>query len=1039
MAELLSPGVFIEEVPSTTNIVQPVSTSNMGIVGWTPQGPTDVATFVTSFNQFVATFGNFDSRSFVAYAMAAFFFNGGSTSYVVRVTPTDAQVASGIAGGLHVNQLIETGDGTTATFTETGSTTTLKVASGAAPIQAGQFSVEYRALATTVTGAVAVQRDQATPLEEATGVLSYEGAIDPFQSVATGAGNAELIFRSVTPGIASPAITVTLATASSTGTGAAASVSSFTTPNATITGLTGMTANAVGGYITFSGASSSGNNGTFLVTQFISATSVVVHNTGAVAPDTNNGAITWTLYIPSVTVVTSAITAHIVTGTQTAAQVAALINASPAASALIATTFGGTGAGTPTTAGPLTLVGGLPAFDDNLDAVLVGSLTIHWTFSSSPTSIAFTGLTTEPFQTATNGAGSTAILDVRSGRFSLLINSAEAPASGDNGSPFTVDYHPASATITLTADTTINAQGNMGILGTQLTGGGTATSALSNPPTGIQSYVNVNTGAYNLAFQAGAGNVPHNKAKLLATYTTSDWVFKPISAGVWGNNVSVQIQGSPNYFTTSTQTYARFTALVLVTNPSTLVTTVAEQYEDLVWTDPTNTLFFADVINEFSALISVVEPGGDEGPPQLNGTLNSVVLAGGDDSNGGRVVTGTLVGHPVAPFTVTIKYTDSLGTARTITDDGNGNLIGDVDPTFVGGSTINYTTGAYTFETVAVAGSLGIKAATLVVATYYSAPSVTTDTVPFTGGTDGTFDSTHFGRGQFTSPALQPSYSGLYALDRVEDLMQVVVPDFAGDVTVTDDLLDYADAHAASPSGGDRFIVLNTPRGLSSQQAVSWFRNSLGRFSDFAALYWPWVNIADPLTGRTKLMPVVGHVCGIYARTDSTRNVGKAPGGTVDGQLQFLTSLETNPTQGDRNLVYPNKINPLISSPQTGMAVWGVRTISIDPQWLYINARRLFMFLEKSIYNSTFWIVFENNGPGLWARIKTQVQGFLLNLFNNQYFAGASPAQAFFVICDNTNNTPESIAAGTVVIDVGIAPNKPAEFVVFRFQQITSG
>jgi hypothetical protein len=93
------------------------------------------------------------------------------------------------------------------------------------------------------------------------------------------------------------------------------------------------------------------------------------------------------------------------------------------------------------------------------------------------------------------------------------------------------------------------------------------------------------------------------------------------------------------------------------------------------------------------------------------------------------------------------------------------------------------------------------------------------------------------------------------------------------------------------------------------------------------------------------------------------------------------------------------------------------------------------MFLEKSIYNSTFWIVFENNGSGLWSRIKTQISGFLQNLFNDNYFAGNTPKQAYSVVVDSTNNTAASVDAGQVVIDVGAAPNKPAEFVRFRFTQ----
>jgi phage tail sheath protein FI len=272
----------------------------------------------------------------------------------------------------------------------------------------------------------------------------------------------------------------------------------------------------------------------------------------------------------------------------------------------------------------------------------------------------------------------------------------------------------------------------------------------------------------------------------------------------------------------------------------------------------------------------------------------------------------------------------------------------------------------------------------------------------------------------------------------VEELMQVAIPDFVGDVTISQDIIDYCDARAVQPSGGDRFAILQPPVGSNAQEAVDWFRYDLLRYSRFAAMYWPHIKVADPLSDNRPLtMPCLGHIAGIYARTDAAKNVGKAPGGTVDGALRFLTGLELDPSQGERDLVYQNKINPLINSPQTGLAVWGVRTISSESEWRYINVRRLFMFLEKSVYNATHWIVFENNGPALWARIKAQLNGFLLSLFNDGYFAGTAPSEAFFVIVDDSNNDANTIAAGQVIIDIGVAANTPAEFVRFRFQQVT--
>jgi hypothetical protein len=455
----------------------------------------------------------------------------------------------------------------------------------------------------------------------------------------------------------------------------------------------------------------------------------------------------------------------------------------------------------------------------------------------------------------------------------------------------------------------------------------------------------------------------------------------------------------------------------------------------------------ADVLNELSDIVSVVEPAGNEAPGELTGIARAKVIAGGDETAAGQTIAVTLPDSPIQPRTLTITFKDSTGTTRTITDNGVGNLIGNVDGT--GTNTVNYVSGAIDLKT-----GFTIQGGTLVTATYRTAAEETVHTETFgdavksytdgpvtyyATGSDGTFDSTNYGINQFTAITLKGQNKGLYALNKVDELLQVIIPDFAGDVTVTGQLIDYAEERESLPSGGDRFIILTVPKGSNPQEAVEWFRYDLKRQSKWAALYWPWIKVSDPLSNNRPLtMPPLGHLAGVFARTDNTRNVGKSPGGTVDGQLRYLLGLEYESTQGERDLVYPNKINPLISSPQTGMAVWGVRTISPTSEWRYINARRLFMFLEKSIFESTHWIVFENNGPGLWTRIKAQVEGFLKALFNENYFAGQSPAQAFFVVCDETNNPPESINLGQLFIDVGVAPNKPAEFVVFRFQQKTS-
>jgi phage tail sheath protein FI len=128
-------------------------------------------------------------------------------------------------------------------------------------------------------------------------------------------------------------------------------------------------------------------------------------------------------------------------------------------------------------------------------------------------------------------------------------------------------------------------------------------------------------------------------------------------------------------------------------------------------------------------------------------------------------------------------------------------------------------------------------------------------------------------------------------------------------------------------------------------------------------------------------------------------------------------------------------VNNLVQFPTTGRVVWGARTLQIGGEFPYIQMRRLFMFLEKSVFNNTQQFVFENNGAALQVRVRLAVESFLLGLYSAGYFTGTTPAQSFFVICDGSNNPPAQVAQGILTCDIGVAPTRPAEFVVFRFQQ----
>ena len=833
MAELLSPGVFVEEVPSQVQVIQAVSTSNLGIVGYTDRGPENVATLVTSYENFTRTFGPLVADSHLPLSMAAYFSNGGRRAFVVRVVPSDATEADAVVDSAQSDQEIEAGDGAIVAFSKTSVTTTLKVNAGASPIVPGSFTVSWREAGTPAVGETLRNRADDADVSQ----------LDP---------NVDYEFR--------------------------------------------------------------------------------------IAPAS------------------------------------------------------------------------LPAIDLELDAVVPGTATLNWDpDASTPTAqLLDKPAAGEHVSTTTSAAGSVITFDYRTGIGSVKFAGAEVPVVAGDGELLNMDYTPATETKSVTDD-------GAGVLpaGTELSGAGA---------------LDYDDGSYSF----DPATAPHDDARILANYTTNVWDLDPISKGTWANNMKLQIAGDRDFFDAATASYSRHVVNVLLLNSSTGNFDIVESYEGVSLSDSADAQYMPDVINELSDYVNVQEPGGDEAPNQLSGTAKDQVIAGGDESAAGQTIVATLGEAPVAARTVTISMVDSAGDAQTITDDGSGNLIGWIDATGV--NTINYATGALNFKTSGV-----LQGGSMVSAAYHSAAVETAHTEDFAGGTNGTFGASTYGRSQFTAPGLAATGEGMYALNRVEELMQLAIPDFVGDLVITGDILDYVDGREQQPSGGDRFAILQPPVGSSAQEAVDWFRFDLGRFSKFAALYWPHVRIADPLAdNRPKTMPALGHIAGIYSRTDSNKNVGKAPGGTVDGALRFLTGLEIDPTQGERDFVYPNKINPLISSPQTGLAVWGVRTMANQSEWRYINVRRLFMFMEKSVFNATHWVVFENNGPALWAKIKAQLSGFLTNLYNEGLFAGTTPTEAFFVIVDDSNNDANSIAAGQVIIDVGVAANTPAEFVRFRFQQTTA-
>ncbi|MEM7330555.1 MAG: phage tail sheath subtilisin-like domain-containing protein [Chloroflexota bacterium] len=232
-----------------------------------------------------------------------------------------------------------------------------------------------------------------------------------------------------------------------------------------------------------------------------------------------------------------------------------------------------------------------------------------------------------------------------------------------------------------------------------------------------------------------------------------------------------------------------------------------------------------------------------------------------------------------------------------------------------------------------------------------------------------------------------------------------------------------------------RFAILDTPPGLNVQEVQDW-QNYLNVDSSYAAMYYPWVEIPDLAEGGTILVPPSGVMAGIYNRTDSDRGIHKAPANeTVLG----VVSLENEISRNEQALLNPRGINCIRSFAGRGIRVWGARTLSSDGSWRYINVRRLFIHVAASLDTGLQWVVFEPNNDALWAKVRRDVTAFLRSIWGSGALFGQSESQAFYVKCDAELNSPEVIDLGQLIVEVGIAPVKPAEFVIFRLSQWAGG
>lgn len=280
--------------------------------------------------------------------------------------------------------------------------------------------------------------------------------------------------------------------------------------------------------------------------------------------------------------------------------------------------------------------------------------------------------------------------------------------------------------------------------------------------------------------------------------------------------------------------------------------------------------------------------------------------------------------------------------------------------------------------------------------------------------------------------------TGINGLEALTDVSLVVCPDifygYDGSATAKTRIKQIQTAMIAHCENMQyRFAVLDTPPNLNAQGAKEW-REYVNFDTSYAAMYYPWIEVADLSDSPTtsKFVPPSGHVVGIYNRTDSERGVHKAPANEV---ILGATDLEIDLTKGEQDTLNPIGVNCIRSFPGRGIRVWGARTLSSDGSWRYINVRRLFSQVGQSLDAGLQWVVFEPNDTNLWARVRRDITAFLRVIWRSGALFGTAPEKAFYVKCDEELNPHEIRDLGQLIIEVGMAPVKPAEFVILRLSQ----
>jgi phage tail sheath protein FI len=280
--------------------------------------------------------------------------------------------------------------------------------------------------------------------------------------------------------------------------------------------------------------------------------------------------------------------------------------------------------------------------------------------------------------------------------------------------------------------------------------------------------------------------------------------------------------------------------------------------------------------------------------------------------------------------------------------------------------------------------------------------------------------------GEAIAPRLEEQ--GLAALERdpYREIALVYAPNVGNDIALK--IIDHCERMRF------RFAVIDCQKGLNNPGDIE-PRSDLPTDSSYAAYYYPWIYVSDPVSGARKLIPPGGHVLGVYGRTDAERGVFKSPANEI---LRGALDLEFEITDGQQEVLNPRGVNATRRFPGRGIRIWGSRTLTSNALWKYVAVRRLFILLDRSIYEGTLWVVFEPNDTKLWARVSDTIRLFLRTQWREGALFGRREEEAFFITCNETTMSQDDRLNGRLICEIGIAPVRPAEFVIFRIFQNTA-